>query len=87
MGLSNAQMKVDEALVWGLYLTGSSYQQIKSLLTAMELHVPCFPRFQKLESELSENFERAVQLILKRNGEEERKAAIDQGDYIMVGEE
>ena len=50
----------------------------------MELEVPSFYKYQNLEKDLWAEFVKAKDIILKRNGEEEARLALEKGDFILV---
>jgi hypothetical protein len=42
---SPSEFSTNEALIWGMYLSGSHFEQIKNLFTALELPFPSFYAF------------------------------------------
>ncbi|OXA47165.1 Alkaline nuclease [Folsomia candida] len=82
----NTLLSYNEALVWGLYLSGSNYQQMQVLFTALQVKIPSFSQFQITESDMLQKFKKAQDLILKKNGEHVKNMAIERGSYVYINE-
>ncbi|KAL4091944.1 hypothetical protein QTP88_026543 [Uroleucon formosanum] len=81
---------VNNALVWGALSIGIGHRQIEDLLAVMDCPSPSFKKFKRHEVIIGKVWEQQISEMLKKNGEQEKKIAIQKGNlykgtpYITV---
>jgi hypothetical protein len=74
----------NEALVWGMYVSGSNFEQMKNIFVTLRLPFPTFLTFQAFEASVYASFKIAKEKILAINGKLERELALTNNEFVIV---